>query len=59
MAEIINLKRHRRVRDAALAETKAAENRVLHGRTKAEKARDRLQAEQDRQKLDALRRDEP
>ncbi len=59
MAEIINLKRHRRARDAALAETKAAENRVLHGRTKAEKARDRQQAEQDRQKLDALRRDEP
>jgi hypothetical protein len=59
MAEIINLKNHRRARDAALAETKAAENRVLHGRTKAEKDRDRKQAAQDRQKLDALRKDEP
>ena len=59
MAEIINLKRHRRARDAALADTKAAENRILHGRTKAEKARDRLQAERDRQKLDAVRKDEP
>jgi hypothetical protein len=59
MAEIINLKHHRRARDAALAQTKAAENRVLHGRTKAERARDTQQAERDRQKLDALRKDEP
>ncbi len=57
MAEIINLKRVRRARDRVAAETQAAENRVLHGRTKAERERDRKQAEQDRRKLDVLRRE--
>ncbi len=59
MAEIINLKRHRRARDQIQADAKAAENRILHGRTKAERERDRMQAEQDRRKLDVLRRDDP
>jgi hypothetical protein len=58
MAEIINLKRHRRARDEIQAEAKAAENRILHGRTKAERERDRLQAKQDQRKLDVLRRDD-
>jgi hypothetical protein len=59
MAEIINLKRQRRARDQALAEAKAAENRILHGRTKAQRDHDRQQAELDRRKLDALRQDKP
>ena len=59
MADIINLRRQRRARDQAQAEVQAAENRILHGRTKAERERDRMQAEQARRKLDALRRDEP
>ncbi len=58
MAEIINLKRHRRARDKVQADAKAAENRILHGRTKAERERDRLQVEQDQRKLEALRRDD-
>jgi hypothetical protein len=59
MAEIINLKRHRRARDQDRAEKSAAENRIVYGRTKAERERDRLQAEQDRRKLEMLRREEP
>jgi hypothetical protein len=58
VAEVINFKRHRRARDQAEAAAKAAENRVLHGRTKAERERDRLQAEQDQRRLDMLRRDD-
>jgi hypothetical protein len=58
MAEIINLKRHRRARDKTLADVKAAENRMLYGQTKADRERSRLQTEQDRRKLDMTRRDE-
>ena len=45
MAEIVNLRRARKQREAAEREAEAQRNRVLHGRTKAEKARDRLEAE--------------
>ena len=58
MAEIINLKRARKARELAAASAEAAGNRALHGRTKAERERERLQAEQDRRRLDALRRDD-
>jgi hypothetical protein len=37
MAEPINLNKFRKARAAAEARTQAAENRVRHGRTKAEK----------------------
>ena len=46
MAEIINLTRARKQRAAEQHDAKAQQNRILHGRTKAEKQRDRL--EQDR-----------
>ncbi len=46
MAEIINLTRARKQRAAAQRDASAQQNRLLHGRTKAEKQRDRL--EQDR-----------
>lgn len=57
MAQIIKLKPLRRARDKAEADALAALNRAAHGRTKAEREHDRLQAEQDRRKLDALTRD--
>ena len=57
MAEIIKLKPVRRARDKAEADAKATLNRAVHGRTKAEREHDRVQAEQDRRKLDALRQD--
>jgi hypothetical protein len=59
MAEIVNLRQERRRRERAEAGAVAAENRIRHGRTKAERERDRLAAEQAERKLDALRRDEP
>ena len=59
MADIINLKRHRRARDKAAADAKATENRIVHGQTKAERDQARLLAKQQQRKLDALRRDEP
>ena len=46
MAEIVNLRRVKKQHDAAAAEAQAQRNRVLHGRTKGEKLRDRLAGEQ-------------
>lgn len=46
MAEIVNLRRVKKAHGRAEAAATAQQNRVLHGRTKAEKARDRLEAEQ-------------
>ncbi len=45
MAEIVNLRQARKQRAAAEREAEAQRNRVLHGRTKGEKLRDRLEAE--------------
>jgi hypothetical protein len=59
MGDLVNLRRIRKARDQVEAEAKAAQNRVIHGRTKAEREQARLQSEQDRRRLDALRRDEP
>lgn len=57
MADIINLravrKRQAREEDARLAE----QNRALHGRTKAEKHRDRAEAKRLRGHVEAHRRD--
>lgn len=39
MAEVINLNRARKAKQRAEAETRAAENRIAFGRTKAEKQR--------------------
>jgi hypothetical protein len=41
MGEIVNLRRHRKLKDREAREAAAAENRVRFGRTKAEKAFDR------------------
>lgn len=57
MAEIIKLKPARRARAKTEADAQAALNRAAHGRTKAERERDRMQAEQARRKLDALMKD--
>ncbi len=58
MAEIVNLRQERRRRARDEAKAVAAENRIRHGRTKAEQERDRLAAEQAARKLDQVRRDE-
>lgn len=55
MAEIINLRKARKLRARDAAEQRAAENRILHGMTRGEK--DRIRAEKERQDklIDGLR----
>ena len=45
MAEVVNLRMARKQKARAGKEQTASENRALHGRTKAEKLRDRVEAE--------------
>ena len=55
--EIVNLRLARKRRDRAMKEQEAAQNRHLHGETKAERERKRLLADQAAQRLDAHRLD--
>jgi len=57
MADIINLKLARKIREREAKEKAAAENRVLHGRSKAERERIEAQLKQNRERLDALKRE--
>jgi hypothetical protein len=59
MAEIVNLRRVKKQRAAAEQAAEAQRNRVLHGRTKAEKARDRLEAERAAREADGARLEPP
>ena len=52
MVEIINLRKVRKAKDRAGQADTAAENRARHGRTLAERERDRAAAEQARRALD-------
>ena len=45
MAEIVNLNKARKQRARALQEARSVENRVRHGRTRGERARDARAAE--------------
>lgn len=56
-AEIVNLRRFRKAKARVVAETKAAENRVLHGRTKAETSHDALAKARHEKALDQAKRE--
>ncbi|MBX3430327.1 MAG: DUF4169 family protein [Hyphomonadaceae bacterium] len=56
MAEIVNLRRARRNKARAAAETEAAANRLVHGRTKAERSRTEAEKEAAERKLDGHKR---
>lgn len=56
MAEIINLRRARKSKLRTEAETKAAENRVRFGRTKAERLKAEAEAERTVKTLDGHKR---
>jgi len=58
MAEIVNLRRVKKARAAVAQDAEAQQNRVLHGRTKGEKARDRLAQEQVAKRADNARLDQ-
>lgn len=57
MAGIVNLRMARKARARAEAEQKATENRAKFGRTKAEKAAERVEAKRVARALDGARRD--
>jgi len=57
MAEIINLKLKRKIREREAREKQAAESRATHGRSKVERERIEAQLEQNRARLDALKRE--
>lgn len=56
MAEIVNLKRARKQKARAAAETEAAAKRLVHGRTKAERSKTKIEKEAAERKLDGHRR---
>lgn len=58
MAEIVNLRLARKARARGEAAVKASQNRALHGRTKAERATERAEAERARRLLDGARRED-
>lgn len=58
MTEPINLNKARKARAQAEARKTAAENRIRFGRTKAEKAVSRLEAEKARRLHDQTRRED-
>ena len=58
MAEIINLRMARKSRDRAQAQASAATNRALHGRTRAEKGRDKADQDRVNRALDGAKRDD-
>ena len=58
MVEPINLNKFRKAKARAEKQQRAQENRIKHGRTKAEKARDKLQAEQRKNAVDHTKRED-
>ena len=57
MTVVINLRLQRKRRQRADKEHTAAENRVLHGRSKAEKQRQRIEKERSAAFIDGHRRE--
>ena len=57
MADILNFNKARKQRDRKAAQAQAAENRLLFGRSKAEKAADAAAAQEAARRLDGLRRE--
>ena len=57
MSEPVNLNKFRKAKTRAAKQQQAAENRVKYGRTKAEKARDRLETSKSKNAVDQSQRD--
>lgn len=57
MADVVNFNKARKNKARAEAKASAVENRVKFGRSKAEKAVTKLEAEKARRRLDDARRD--
>lgn len=52
LAEPVNLNKFRKAKARAEKQQRAAENRIKHGRTKAEKARDKLEKSRSARQID-------
>lgn len=59
MVEIVNLRKIRKAKVRAAAADEAAANRARHGRTLAERERDRMEQAQARRTLDGAKKDPP
>lgn len=59
MADIINLKRVRKLKQRQAASRQAAENRTKHGRTKAQKHMDEKRSVESQHRMDLLRIEHP
>lgn len=57
MTKVVNLRQFRKRKARQAAELVAAENRLRHGRTPAERRRDETLEAEARRRLDGLRRD--
>lgn len=57
MGEVVNLRRARKQKARNEKERLAGENRALHGRTKAERERDRLTSDRAERFMDGHRRE--
>ena len=57
MAEIINLRRVKKQQARQEAAQQAVENRIRHGRTKAERVNDEAERDRERKRLDGVKRD--
>ncbi len=58
-AEIVNLRKARKSKVRADKERQAAENRAVHGRSKAEREREALAKDRIRRELDGAKRTDP
>ena len=58
MTKVVNLRQARKAKVRGEAEAKAAGNRALHGRTKAQKLADKADKERLARLLDGVRRDD-
>lgn len=59
MGDLVNLNRVRKARDKAAEKAEAAQNRVAHGLTKAERTEVEAEAERRAQALDGAKRERP
>ena len=59
MGDVVNLRQARKQKARAEKERLAGENRALHGRSKAERNRDRLTADQAEKLIAGHRREKP
>lgn len=58
MTKVVSLRLARKAKARSDAEAKAAANRALHGRTKAQKQAERAEREKLARMLDGIRRDD-